>query len=66
MGIRYDDDIVGWAGERAALLRSVRLGAIDAFNIAEEIEDVARAVRHERKRRMTGFWLGFKRASGGY
>jgi hypothetical protein len=52
MGIRYEDDIVGWAGEQAALLRSGRLHAIDVFNIAEEIEDVARAVRHELKSRM--------------
>ncbi|HWJ95926.1 MAG TPA: DUF29 domain-containing protein [Telluria sp.] len=52
MGIRYEDDIVGWAGEQAALLRSGRLDVLDLPNIAEEIEDVARAVRHELKSRM--------------
>lgn len=52
MGIRYEDDIVGWAGEQAALLRSGRLGAIDVFDIAEEIDRVASTVRHELKSRM--------------
>jgi hypothetical protein len=52
MGIRYEDDIVGWAGEQAALLRARRLDALDLPNIAGEIEDVARAVRHALKRPM--------------
>lgn len=42
MGNLYDTDIVAWAWEQASLLRSGRLSAIDALNIAEEIEDVAR------------------------
>jgi hypothetical protein len=43
MGNLYDTDIVAWAWEQAALLRSGQLSAIDALNIAEEIEDVAKS-----------------------
>jgi hypothetical protein len=42
MGNLYDTDVVAWAWEQAALLRSGQLSAIDALNIAEEIEDVAK------------------------
>jgi hypothetical protein len=42
MGNLYDTDIVAWAWEQASLLRSGRLSVIDALNIAEEIEGVAR------------------------
>lgn len=42
MGDLYETDVVAWAEEQAALLRSGQLSAIDASNIAEEIEDVGK------------------------
>jgi hypothetical protein len=53
MGTPYETDVVAWAHEQAALLRSGNLSAIDALNIAEEIDDVARAERRELKSRMS-------------
>ncbi|HWJ95925.1 MAG TPA: DUF29 domain-containing protein [Telluria sp.] len=47
MGIRYQDDVLGWAGEQAALLRARRLDALDLPNIAEEIEDVGKSAQRE-------------------
>jgi hypothetical protein len=47
MGTSYDTDVVAWAEEQAALLRTGRLAAIDALNIAEEIEDVSKSVKRE-------------------
>ena len=43
----YEGDVVAWALEQAALLRSGRLDCIDTLNIAEEIEDVARSEQRE-------------------
>jgi hypothetical protein len=43
----YEGDVVAWAYEQAALLRSGRLDRIDALNIAEEIEAVARSEKRE-------------------
>jgi hypothetical protein len=43
----YEGDVVAWAYEQAALLRSGRLDSIDALNIAEEIEDVAKKEQRE-------------------
>ncbi|MDQ9557779.1 DUF29 family protein, partial [Serratia marcescens] len=37
---RYETDVVAWANEQAALLRSGKLSEIDIEKIAEEIEDV--------------------------
>ncbi|BCG04091.1 hypothetical protein PPGU19_086590 (plasmid) [Paraburkholderia sp. PGU19] len=38
----YDQDIIAWAREQAALLRAGRFEEIDVKHIADEIEDVAR------------------------
>lgn len=43
----YEGDVVAWALEQAALLRSGRLDCIDRLNIAEEIEAVARSEKRE-------------------
>ncbi|MCC6070266.1 DUF29 domain-containing protein [Massilia sp. GCM10020059] len=43
----YDGDVVAWALEQAALLRGGMLERIDALNIAEEIEAVARSEQRE-------------------
>jgi len=53
MGTPYETDVVAWAHEQAALLRSGNLSAIDAVHIAEEIDDVAKAQRRELKNRMS-------------
>ena len=52
MGTLYETDFVAWAQEQAALLRNGNLSAIDALNIAEEIESVGRSERNELKSRM--------------
>ncbi len=48
----YDTDIVAWANEQAALLRSGQLAAIDIEHIAEEIEDVGKREKRELMHRM--------------
>lgn len=53
MGTPYESDVVAWAREQAALLRSGNLSAIDASHIAEEIEDVGRSEQHELGSRLT-------------
>jgi hypothetical protein len=47
MGISYEQDVVAWANEQAALLRSGKLSAIDIEHIAEEIEDVGKSEQRE-------------------
>ena len=41
----YDEDLVAWARANAALLRSGRLGDIDAANLAEELEALGKSER---------------------
>lgn len=41
----YEQDLVAWAIENAALLRTGRLDKIDAANIAEELEDLGKSER---------------------
>lgn len=52
MGTTYEQDVVAWANEQAALLRAGRLSAIDIEHIAEEIEDVGRSEQRELASRM--------------
>ena len=47
MGTAYETDVVAWANEQAALLRSGQLSAIDIANIAEEILDVGKSEQRE-------------------
>lgn len=53
MGTTYEQDVVAWANEQAALLRAGKLSAIDIEHIAEEIEDVGRSEKRELANRMT-------------
>lgn len=53
MGATYDEDVVLWAEEQAALLRAGELSRIDVQHIAEEIEDVAKAETREVMNRMS-------------
>lgn len=52
MGTLYDTDIVAWASEQAALLRSGQWTALDIEKIAEEIEDVGKSVQRELSSRV--------------
>lgn len=52
MGTSYESDVVVWANEQAALLRSGQLSAIDIENIAEEILDVGKSEQRELTNRM--------------
>ncbi|AXG48841.1 DUF29 family protein [Photorhabdus laumondii subsp. laumondii] len=52
MGTRYETDVVAWANEQAALLRSGKLSQIDIENIAEEIEDVGKSEKRELASRL--------------
>ena len=49
---RYETDVVAWASEQAALLRSGKLSEIDIEKIAEEIEDVGKSEQRELASRM--------------
>jgi hypothetical protein len=53
MGTRYEQDVVIWAMEQAALLRSGKLTALDIEHIAEEIEDVGKSEQRELVSRLT-------------
>ena len=48
----YDQDVVAWANEQAALLRAGKFSAIDIEHIAEEIEDVGKSEQRELANRM--------------
>jgi hypothetical protein len=52
MGTNYETDVVAWANEQAALLRSGQLSSIDIENIAEEILDVGKSEQRELESRM--------------
>ncbi len=43
----YDTDVVLWAQEQAALLRSGQFSKIDLEHIADEIEDVGKTEKRE-------------------
>jgi hypothetical protein len=48
----YDLDYVAWLEEQAAHLRADRLAALDAPNVAEELEGLARSDRHQLANRL--------------
>jgi hypothetical protein len=52
MGTAYETDVIAWATEQAALLRSGQLSVIDIENIAEEILDVGKSEQRELASRM--------------
>lgn len=52
MGTLYDQDLVAWADQQAALLRAGRWSQLDIDNIAEEIEDVGRSERQGLRNHM--------------
>ena len=48
----YEDDIVAWADQQAALLRDRRFELLDIEHLAEEIEDVGKSEQRELASRM--------------
>ena len=46
---RYETDIISWANEQAAFIRSGRFDLLDLEHIADEIEDVGKSEQRERK-----------------
>jgi len=53
MGTLYEDDVIAWAEQQAALLRAGRWELLDIDNIAEEIEDVGKSEKRELQSRLT-------------
>jgi hypothetical protein len=51
--VDYEEDFFAWTIEQARLLRAGNLSAIDAANIAEEIESMGRSNRRELGSRLT-------------
>ena len=52
MGHLYETDIVAWAEQQADFLRRGEWSKLDLFNLAEEIEDVAKSERRELRSRL--------------
>lgn len=55
MGNLYDTDIIAWAQQQAALLRSGEWSSLDIVNLAEEIEDVGKSEQRELHSRLAVF-----------
>ena len=51
--VDYEQDFYAWTVEQAQLLRAGELSAIDAVNLAEEIESLGRRDRRELESRLT-------------
>ncbi|SEN26634.1 protein of unknown function DUF29 [Duganella sp. CF517] len=52
MGTLYDEDVIAWAEQQAALLRSGQWSRLDIDNIAGEIEDVGKSEKRALCHRM--------------
>jgi len=50
--IEHEEDFYAWMVEQSRLLRAGEFSAIDAVNIAEEIESLGRSDRRELKSRL--------------
>lgn len=48
----YETDVIAWANEQAAFIRSGRFDLLDLEHIADEIEDVGKSERRELRNRM--------------
>jgi hypothetical protein len=49
---RYETDVIAWANEQAAFIRSGRFDLLDIEHIADEIEDVGKSEQRELESRM--------------
>lgn len=52
MGTLYDDDVVAWAAQQAALIRARQWSQLDVDNVAEEIEDVGKSDKRALRNHM--------------
>jgi hypothetical protein len=52
MGTLYDDDVVAWAEQQAALIRARQWSQLDIDNVAEEIEDVGKSDKRALRNHM--------------
>jgi hypothetical protein len=52
MGTLYQDDVIAWAEQQAALLRAGRWDLLDHQNLAEEIDDVGNREKQALRSRM--------------
>jgi Domain of unknown function DUF29 len=50
--VQYEEDFYAWTVEQGRLLRTGELSAVDASNIAEEIESMGRSDRRELQSRL--------------
>jgi hypothetical protein len=48
----YETDVIAWANEQAAFIRSGRFDLLDLEHIADEIEDVGKSEQRELESRM--------------
>jgi hypothetical protein len=49
---RYESDVIAWANEQAAFIRSGQFELLDLEHIADEIADVGKSERRELRNRM--------------
>jgi hypothetical protein len=49
---QYDNDLMAWALEQAQMLRAGNYSCVDAENVAEELEAMARSERRELRNRL--------------
>ena len=49
----FDEDFFAWTEEQARLLRAGEFSQLDTANIAEEIDDMGRSIRHELRSRLS-------------
>ena len=52
MSTLYDDDVVAWAEQQAALIRARQWSQLDIDNVAEEIEDVGKSDKRDLRNHM--------------
>jgi hypothetical protein len=52
VGATYEQDLVLWANEQAALLRAGQFSDLDIEHVADEIEEVGKAAENELERRL--------------
>jgi hypothetical protein len=52
MQTSYETDVIAWANEQAALLRSGKFSDLDLEHIADEVEDVGKSEQRELANRM--------------
>jgi hypothetical protein len=50
----YETDVIAWANEQAAFIRSGRFDLLDLEHIADEIEDVGKSEQRELMSHLTG------------